>query len=176
VIADLDGKVDVILAGPDCRVGIESTVVDMTVRPPQILRPGAILADDLAQTLGAPVELDPAISSKNITAAPRAPGMKYRHYAPKAEMVVIEGAPGPVRAEISRLKSLNERIGRRVGVMLFDEKTYTDAAHDFYAMLREMDESGADLILAGALAADEGLGFAVMNRMMKAAGHRIVRI
>jgi L-threonylcarbamoyladenylate synthase len=220
VIADLNGKVDVILAGPDSQVGIESTVVDMTVSPPQVLRPGVITTDDLAQTLGVQVELDPALqrdfseteqhanvptdaedvgnaenaenagsgggagsggSAENAegggsAAAPRAPGMKYRHYAPKAEMIVIEGAPDRVRAEISRLKSLNEGIGREVGVLLFEERAYTDAAHDFYARLRDLDESGADLILAGALAADVGLGFAVMNRMMKAAGHHIVRV
>jgi L-threonylcarbamoyladenylate synthase len=178
VIADLSGKVDVILAGPDSRVGIESTVVDMTVTPPQVLRPGVITADDLSQTLGCPVALDPSLLTGQAvpSAAPRAPGMKYRHYAPKAEMVVIEGAPDSVRAEISRLKLLNEGIGRHVGVLLFEERAYTDAAHDFYSRLRELDESGADLILAGALAADDGLGFAVMNRMMKAAGHHIVRI
>ena len=172
VIADLSGKVDIILAGPDSHVGIESTVVDMTVTPAQVLRPGLISADDLAQTLGRPVEIDTQLED----AAPRAPGMKYRHYAPNAEMIVFEGAPDNVRAEIERIKSLNEKIGRCVGVMLFEEKAYTDAAHDFYAMLRKMDESGVDLILAGALAADDGLGFAVMNRMMKAAGYHIVRI
>ena len=172
VIADLQGKVDIILAGPDSHVGIESTVVDMTVEPPQVLRPGIVSADDLAQTLGRTVEID--VPTKG--AAPRAPGMKYRHYAPKAEMIVIEGAPERVRAEISRLKSLNEKIGRNVGIILFEEKKYTDAAHDFYSMLRDMDESGVDLILAGAIAADDGLGFAVMNRMMKAAGYHIVRI
>jgi L-threonylcarbamoyladenylate synthase len=187
VIADLRGKVDIILAGPDSRVGIESTVVDMTVSPPQVLRPGVIAADDLAQTLRAAVELDLSLRHDFSEAdtgmdrpgsapAPRAPGMKYRHYAPKAEMIVIEGAEDRVRAEISRLKSLNEGIGRQVGVILFAERAYTDAAHDFYAMLRDLDESGADLILAGALAADAGLGFAVMNRMMKAAGHHIVRV
>ncbi|GHU67461.1 threonylcarbamoyl-AMP synthase [Clostridia bacterium] len=183
VIADLDGKVEVILVGPDSRVGIESTVVDMTAHPPQILRPGVITADDLAQTLDVTVGIDSAILTDDgvdpaaaIAAAPRAPGMKYRHYAPKAEMVVIEGKQERVRAEISRLKSLNEGIGRRVGVMLFDEKAYTEAARDFYAMLRDMDESGVDLILAGALAASGGLGFAVMNRMMKAAGYKIIRI
>jgi L-threonylcarbamoyladenylate synthase len=180
VITDLAGKVDVILAGPDSHVGIESTVVDLTVRPPQVLRPGVVTADDLAQTLGAAVGIDPALRrgapDAESQTAPRAPGMKYRHYAPQAEMVVIEGAEDRVRREITRLRSLNEGIGRRVGVMLFEEKAYTEAAHDFYAMLRDMDASGADLILAGALAADDGLGFAVMNRMMKAAGYHVVRV
>ncbi|MDR0875758.1 MAG: threonylcarbamoyl-AMP synthase [Clostridiales Family XIII bacterium] len=174
VIADLSGRVDVILAGPDSSIGIESTVVDMTVDPPQVLRPGVITADDLSQTLGRPVAADIAPASES--AAPRAPGMKYRHYAPKAEMIVIEGSQTLVRAEISRLKLLNEQIGRHVGIMLFEERAYTEAAHDFYSMLRDMDESGVDLILAGALAADDGLGFAVMNRMMKAAGYQIVRV
>ncbi len=178
VIADFDGKVDVILAGADCRVGIESTVVDMTVSPPEILRPGFITQDDIAEQLGLPVELDPALlgHSAQTDAAPRAPGMKYRHYAPKAEMLIVEGPREKVKTELIRLKALNESIGRHVGLLLFEEQEYTRAAHDFYARLRALDEENVDLIIAGALPVTDGLGFAVMNRMMKAAGYNIVRV
>jgi L-threonylcarbamoyladenylate synthase len=183
VIKDLDGKVDVILAGGNCRVGIESTVVDMTTNPPEILRPGILTADMLSAAADTEVIYDPALlqaregtAKKDANAAPRSPGMKYRHYAPKAEMLVVEGRRDKVETEIERLKHLNERIGNKVEVLLFEERAYIEAAHDFYARLRELDEEGADLIIAGALSDKDGVGFAVMNRMMKSAGHNVVRV
>ena len=75
--------------------------------------------------------------------------MKYRHYAPKADMTVIEGQRDKVKAEIERLKALNERLGLKVGVILFEEKAFIEAAHDFFARLRDLDSEGVDLILAG---------------------------
>ena len=170
VIKDLDGKVDMILTGPECRVGIESTVIDMTASPPTILRPGFVTMDDIEAVLEKPVGQggDPS--------APRSPGMKYKHYAPKAQMLVIEGDREKVKTEIIRIKKLNEELGQKVGVLLFEERDYLTAAHDFYAALRALDEDGADLILAGALPENDGLGFAVMNRMLKAAGYNIARV
>ena len=256
VIADMDGKADVILAGPDCRVGIESTVIDMTVTPPVTLRPGVVTREDLEAVLEAPVDggfdadasrgsLREALdfgaaavkagqsslsetsawslneSSENFVrsqdsryfaplaeiaefaphslreecqnsarsaqrrfglpvtdaaVAPRSPGMKYRHYAPRARMVVVEGAREKVRAELERLKGLNEGMGVKVGLLLFEERSYIEAAHDFYAELRALDDEGVDLIIAGALPETDGVGFAVMNRMMKAAGYNVVRV
>ena len=238
VIRDLDGKVDVILAGEDCRVGIESTVVDMTVSPPMILRPGVVTQDALEAVLDMPVKLHPGLranagrscalppaagktegdgscvlspaagktegdgscalppaagktegdgscvllpaaddgAAKGGGAAPRSPGMKYRHYAPRAQMLVVEGAREKVRAEINRLKAMNEALGLRVGIVLFEERGYLEAAHDFYAELRALDDTGTDLIIAGALPETDGVGFAVMNRMMRAAGFNIVRV
>ncbi|MCL1895495.1 MAG: L-threonylcarbamoyladenylate synthase [Clostridiales bacterium] len=209
VIRDLDGKVDVILAGEDCRVGIESTVVDMTVSPPEILRPGVVTQDALEAVLDTPVNLHPGLktegdgsrvlspaagdgatedgsrvlspaagdgATEGDGAAPRSPGMKYRHYAPRAQMLVVEGAQEKVREELDRLKAMNEALGLRVGIMLFEERGYLDAAHDFYAELRALDDAGVDLIIAGALPEIDGVGFAVMNRMMRAAGFNIVRV
>jgi L-threonylcarbamoyladenylate synthase len=181
VIADLDGKVDVILAGNDCRVGIESTVVDMTVTPPEILRPGVLTADMLSAATDAEVVYDPGLlraddSERDAAGAPKSPGMKYRHYAPKAEMLVVEGRRDRVESEIERLKLLNERLGNKVGVILFEEKAYVEAAHEFYARLRALDGDDVDLIIAGALTDKDGVGFAVMNRMMKSAGHNIVKV
>ena len=107
---------------------------------------------------------------------PKAPGMKYKHYAPKADMVVIEGQRDKVKAEIERLKGLNERLGSKVGVILFEEKAFVEAAHDFFAKLRDLDNEEVDLILAGALSDFDGVGFAVMNRMLKSAGYNIVKV
>ena len=196
VLQDLDGKVDVILIGPDCRVGIESTVVDMTTAPPCVLRPGFVTRDHIEAILEKPVLItgnyhgDGAVDRYHGDGAvdryhgdgsygaeaPKSPGMKYSHYAPKADMLVIEGAREKVRSEIDRLKALNEGLGLKVGVLLFEESDFLRAAHDFYAELRRLDEEGADLIIAGALPETDGLGFAVMNRMLKAAGYNIARV
>jgi L-threonylcarbamoyladenylate synthase len=180
VLRDLDGRVDVILAGNPCGIGIESTVLDISGDAPVILRPGFVTADAISAVLGKPVGTDPALLARGGGAedarAPKSPGMKYRHYAPDAEMMVLEGGRDRVKSEMERLKTLNERIGRRVGTILFEEKAFTEAAHDLFAELRGLDEKGVDLIIAGALGEDDGLGFAVMNRMMKAAGYNIIRV
>ena len=91
-------------------------------------------------------------------------------------MIIIEGQRDKVKREIERLKDLNERLGNRVGIILFEEKAFIEAAHDFFARLRELDKEDVDLILAGALSDIDGVGFAVMNRMLKSAGYNIVRV
>ncbi len=182
VIEDLSGKIDAILCGEDCRVGIESTVIDMTSEVPTILRPGILTREQISAVLGREVGIDPTLMIKEIPRAedygfkPKAPGMKYRHYAPKAKMIVVEGSRDKVRAEIERLRALNEQLGNKVGVILFEEQAFIEAAHDLFADLREQDENGVDLILAGALSDRDGVGFAVMNRMLKSAGYNIVRV
>ena len=189
VIADLDGRIDAIISGDDCRVGIESTVLDLTSEVPTILRPGIITAEAIEAALGKEViydpslkeaaqhvALDPASGVQESDFKPKSPGMKYKHYAPKAEMLVVEGQRDRVKAEIERLKGLNEGLGNNVGVILFEEKAFIEAAHDFFARLRDLDHEGVDLILAGALSDTDGVGFAVMNRMLKSAGYNIVRV
>ncbi|MBR6799381.1 MAG: hypothetical protein IKM63_04840, partial [Firmicutes bacterium] len=81
-----------------------------------------------------------------------------------------------VKSEIERVKMLNERLGLKVGVILFEEKAFIEAAHDFFARLRDLDNEGVDLILAGALSDTDGVGFAVMNRMLKSAGYNIAKV
>lgn len=181
VIADMDGKIEAIIDGEDCRVGIESTVVDMTGDTPVILRPGIVTAEDIQAVLNKEVRYDEALLKDKATAdeegiKPKSPGMKYKHYAPKADMVVIEGQRDKVKAEIERLKGLNERLGSKVGVILFEEKAFVEAAHDFFANLRDLDNEDVDIILAGALSDFDGVGFAVMNRMLKSAGYNIVKV
>lgn len=191
VIADMDGKIDAVIDGEDCRVGIESTVLDMTGETPVILRPGIITAEALEAALGKKVEYDASLKVRpdhididpehpetveDDGFRPKSPGMKYRHYAPEAQMMVIEGQRDRVKAEIERLKGLNERLGLKVGVILFEEKAFVEAAHDFFAKLRDLDSEHVDLILAGALSDTDGVGFAVMNRMLKSAGYNIARV
>ncbi|HVI42356.1 MAG TPA: L-threonylcarbamoyladenylate synthase [Anaerovoracaceae bacterium] len=186
VVADLDGIVDAILIGNDCRVGIESTVLDLTGDIPTILRPGILTAENIEAAMGEKVIMDPALNQRKNgfngdgneeeDLVPKAPGMKYTHYAPKADMTIIEGQRDKVRSEIERLKGLNEKLGLKVGVILFEEKAFIEAAHEFFAKLRDMDDEGVDLILAGALSEQDGVGFAVMNRMLKSAGYNIARV
>ncbi|MCI9598488.1 MAG: threonylcarbamoyl-AMP synthase [Firmicutes bacterium] len=182
VIEDLDGKVEAILKGPDCRVGIESTVLDVSGETPTILRPGIITPENIEAAIGKKVVVDPALyvnRPRDVSGEefkPKSPGMKYKHYAPKADMTVIEGNRDKVQAEIERLKALNERLGNKVGVILFEEKAFIEAAHDFFAKLRDLDRQEVDLILAGALSDTDGVGFAVMNRMLKSAGYNIVKV
>jgi L-threonylcarbamoyladenylate synthase len=185
-VTDLSGKVDAILIGNDCRIGIESTVLDMTGDIPTILRPGILTAENIEAALGEKVAMDPALNrrkdpsgdagSEEEGPAPKAPGMKYTHYAPKADMTVIEGQRDKVKQEIERLKGLNEKLGLKVGVILFEEKGFIEAAHEFFAKLRDLDDEGVDLILAGALSEQDGVGFAVMNRMLKSAGYNIAKV
>lgn len=177
VIDDMDGRIDVILKGGDCEVGIESTVLDMTGDVPMILRPGIITKEQLEEVLGKTVDIDPAVLRKSMADAdfiPKAPGMKYRHYAPKAEMVIFQGNRADVENEIKKVKEEKAAEGKKVGVILFDEERM--AAHDFFAELRNMDEENVDLILAGALSGDDGVGFAVMNRMLKSAGYNVIYV
>ncbi|MDR0885488.1 MAG: threonylcarbamoyl-AMP synthase [Clostridiales Family XIII bacterium] len=185
VIEDLDGKVDYILVGNKSDVGIESTVLDMTVTPPMILRPGVLTAEMLGAAVGEEVAYDAhllyndkehASDANGEIIAPKAPGMKYKHYAPNAQMIVVEGHRDKVKTEIERLKSLNEQLGQKVGVLLFEEDEYIRAAQEFYSRLRALDEDGGDLIIAGALSYKDGVGFAVMNRMMKSAGYNVVKV
>ncbi|MCL2436889.1 MAG: L-threonylcarbamoyladenylate synthase [Clostridiales bacterium] len=182
VMDDLSGKIDAIIAGNDCRVGIESTVLDVTGETLVILRPGIVTKEDIEAVSGVHVEFDPALlkeepqNDKTEDFKPKSPGMKYKHYAPKARMMVIEGHRDNVKSEIERARKQSEITGDRVGVILFEEKAFAEAAHDFFAKLRELDEQGVDLILAGALSDTDGVGFAVMNRMLKSSGYNIVRV
>ena len=175
VVEDLNGIVDCILAGEDSRVGIESTVLDLTADEPTILRPGIITEEQIEAAIGKKVKTINHLNAQD-GEGPKSPGMKYKHYSPEAEMLIVEGNRFNVEKEIKRLKGLNEQMGRKVGVMLFEEKAFIEAAHDFFARLRDLDNDGVDLILAGALSDKDGVGFAVMNRMMKSAGYNIVKV
>jgi len=174
---DFCGKIDAIIDGGNCSVGIESTIIDMSGAVPEILRPGAISAAEIARVLGCEVkDFAAKNSSQSEDAPPRAPGMKYRHYAPKAEMLIVYGERAKVERKITELKKENEGKGKKVGILLFNEENYENAAKEFYARLRAFDKEGVDLILAGALTEDAALGSALMNRMAKAASDNFLRV
>ncbi|MGI6751589.1 MAG: L-threonylcarbamoyladenylate synthase [Anaerovoracaceae bacterium] len=167
VLEDLRGKIPIVLDGGDCDVGIESTVIDLTQERPVILRPGFVTAEEIQQVLGCDIDMEKGSRCDGI---PKSPGIKYKHYSPKAEMVIFDGDRKNIETEIAKRKSEEEASGRKVGVILFGETEFEKAAHDFFAKLREMDEAGVDIILAGALSYNHGKGLAVMDRMLKSAG------
>ncbi|MDO5409923.1 MAG: L-threonylcarbamoyladenylate synthase [Lachnospiraceae bacterium] len=183
---DMDGRIDMILDGGSCRIGIESTIVDMTEEVPVILRPGFITREMLTELLGE-VRIDRALEKPQENFRPKAPGQKYRHYAPKAPMTLVEGDMKAVVAKIRELAALSLAEGKKAGIVCTDEtrEYYSDGiiksmgsreslesvAHNLYEILREFDEIGVDVIYSEAFSKDD-LGFAVMNRLMKAAGHK----
>lgn len=188
VAEDLDGKIDMIIDGGSVEIGVESTILDMTVTPPMILRPGAITAQMISEVIGT-VAIDETLISENSGKAPKAPGMKYRHYAPKAEMVIVQGEPDEAVKAIRQLAFAQKRAGRKVGIIATNESasSYTNGivktigsrenektvARNLYRILREFDDEDVDVIYSEAFSED-GIGTAVMNRLGKAAGHKIV--
>ena len=174
---DFDGKIGAIIDGGPCEIGIESTVIDMTGDVPMILRPGIMTQEDFEEKLGVPVILDPALNKKpeDPDFHPKAPGMKYRHYAPKAPMIIFEGEEEKVLEAIEREKTEHELEGEDVVVITFGQDEAVEAARELFAKLREADREKADLILAAALP-QKGVGFSVMNRMLKSAGFNIRKV
>mgnify|MGYP001588636066 CR=1 FL=1 len=191
VLEDLNGRIDAILdAGPTV-IGVESTVLDLTVDPPEILRPGGITFEALKATLGK-VELNPAVTAQEPIALGRArsPGVLHKHYAPNADVVLIEGKSTAVIEKIKELTRQYMREDSRVGVLCASEtqeqikagivKTFgrrndlESIARNLFRLLREFDSEGADVILVEGLST-EGLGLAIMNRLRKAAGYKIVK-
>ena len=190
VYEDMKDRIPMILDGGAVGIGIESTIVDMTGDCPVILRPGYISREDIAEVIGR-AEVDPAIAGRErhegIVA--KAPGMKYRHYAPKGQMILVEGTSANVIRRINELTRKKQTEGYRVGIIATDdtlsqyqegiiksigsrEHTETVAAN-LYRVLREMDESGADYIYSESFFT-EPMGDAIMNRMLKAAGYRVI--
>lgn len=188
VIEDMDGRIDMILDGGDVDIGVESTILDLTEEVPVILRPGAITDKDLAVVLG-DVRYDPGIIASDSAVAPKAPGMKYRHYAPKGELVVVTGSRSAVADYINSRAEEGRHDLIKTGVICADEHVLDyraavikcagrlgdedTAAHRLYSILREFDAEEVDMIYSEAFDS-EGIGNAVMNRLLKAAGHRVV--
>lgn len=187
---DLGGRIDMILdGGPSC-IGLESTIVDLTEGAPTILRPGCITKEMLSKVLGE-VETDRGLSETEGGEAPKAPGMKYRHYAPKAELTIITGEEEAVVKRINGLLEAAMKKGLRGGVIATDatkdryraasvksagdRANEEESARELYRILREFDEEEMDVIYSEAFA-ESGIGQAVMNRLLKAAGHRLEKV
>lgn len=192
VIEDLSGKIDMIIDGGASDIGLESTIVDLTGDYPLILRPGYITKEELEAVIGH-VEYDKAVLNRNANAdiVAKAPGMKYRHYAPKAELIIIEGDMDKTIGLINRLTKEKEAEGFVTGVIATDEtkESYSSSivkslgsrkneqgiAASLFDILREFDSTGAQYIYTESF---DGLehGQAVMNRLLKAAGYKVINV
>ena len=189
-VEDLSGKIEMIIDGGQVGIGLESTIVDLTSGTPMILRPGYITKEMLSGVLGA-VEIDRTIIDGNSKERPKAPGMKYRHYAPKGELTIVEGSQDDVVAYINDRARAARADGKRVGVIGTDatkslyvadvvksvgnRENEATIAHELFKVLREFDDENMDVMFSESFD-DSGIGQAIMNRLLKAAGHNVVRI
>lgn len=191
VVEDMNGKIEMIIDGGEVGIGVESTIVDVSGEVPMLLRPGAITMEMLRETLGE-VEIDPAIlGPMSADVKPKAPGMKYRHYAPKAEMTLVEGEMDKVVEFINREAKAALEAGKKVGIICTEESKALyecgdlkvigsreheeTVAHNLFAVLREFDDCQVDCIFSESFSKDS-LGQAIMNRLCKAAGYHIVNV
>ena len=190
VIQDMDGRIEMILDGGDVEIGLESTIVDLTEDTPTILRPGYVTKEMLERVLGT-VDADRTMMEKDTGTAPKAPGMKYRHYAPKGDLAIVEGDSVAVIDYINAQTSLLEKQGEKVAVIGTEEtKTLYCAgivksvgsrnreetiAHTLYRVLREFDDMDVTYIFSESFDAT-GVGQAIMNRLLKAAGHKVIKV
>jgi len=196
VLKDLNGKIDAVIDGGKTSVGLESTVLDITGQVPTILRPGGVTYEQLAEVLGQ-VGMDPALSQPEPNSAlkPRSPGMKYTHYSPRAEIWLVVGTEEQVAKKLKSLVGENRAAGKRVGIMSTEEMLFYSREYNpkpdhweilgskddlngiatrLYQALRNCDRYHLDIVFAQTLP-ETGIGVAIMNRLLKAAGGKIIR-
>lgn len=185
---DLGERIDGIIDGGMVDIGLESTIVDFTGEVPMILRPGYLNRKKLEEILGE-VSVDPGILAEQPHVRPKAPGMRYKHYAPRAELTIVEGTAEQVTGMIRELAAEQTAAGRKVGILCTDEtkEKYPQGdvksigarsdeaaiARHLYGILREFDSDKVDLIYSEAFDTPD-MGQAIMNRLLKAAGHKLL--
>lgn len=190
VTEDMDGRIEMIIDGGDVEIGLESTIVDLTTEEPTILRPGYITKQMLEDVVHE-VEEDCTMMCADTGQAPKAPGMKYRHYAPKGDMTIVTGDAGRVAEYINEQIAVYKKQNKKTGVIGTDESISSYHAHvcrsvgraddekmvarNLYSVLRQMDDEDVEIIYAESFETS-GIGQAIMNRLLKAAGHRVVSV
>lgn len=190
VVEDMNGRIEMILDDGDVEIGIESTIVDLTGEVPMLLRPGFITLTMLQDVLGH-VEVDKTILDGDCLDKPKAPGMKYKHYAPKGDLTIVTGEADAVIARINEFAEEAISRGEKTGIIATDETMEQYRAHsvksagkrsdevsiarNLYRLLREFDDEEVTVIYSESFA-DGGIGQAVMNRLLKAAGHKILQV
>lgn len=188
VISDLSGRIDYIIDGGSTQVGLESTVLDMTADPPVVLRPGGVSSEMLERVIG---NVNVGKIPEGGGTAPKSPGMKYRHYSPKAEMILVSGESQSVVNTINDLVGQYRAKKKKTGVLASAETRsgYTadvvlcpgsrnspeTVAASIYGCLRDFDQHGVDIIFSETFPED-GIGLAIMNRLQKAATGRVIRV
>ena len=184
LVEELCERVDAIIISEDSEIGLESTVIDMTASTPVILRPGKIGKTEIEKILNKEIELDPSLKDEN--AAPKSPGMKYKHYSPNATVIVVTGSLDEMKQKINQKLSLDKNKSDKVKVVCLEDrvsvydgygiswgKNSQEAAKNLFKILRLMDEQNIEVVYFEALNSDE-ISEAVMNRLIKAAGNMIL--
>lgn len=187
---DMCGRIDMIIDGGDVEIGLESTIVDLTGDTPMLLRPGSITLEMLEGVLGK-VAVDPTIMEGNMAGRPKAPGMKYKHYAPKGELLIVAGESGKVIRRINELAEAAMERGEKTGIIGTEENIpfyqgnsiksvgrkddEVSIARHLYRILREFDDEGITRIYSESFSTG-GMGQAIMNRLLKAAGHQVLEV
>ena len=191
VMADLEGRIAMVLDGGVVGIGIESTIIDLTEPVAMVLRPGYITPEMLSEVLGEEVIIDPGIIAADDTTKPKAPGMKYKHYAPKADMIIVDGNKDAVVEKINALTAEAHTEGKRVAVIATEETKAEYAsevvlnigarededsiARHMYKILRECDKLEVDVIFSESFKTPR-IGQAIMNRLLKAAAHQVIHL
>lgn len=188
VAEDMMGRIEMILDDGPVGIGLESTIIDLTGEEPMILRPGYITQEMLREVLGG-VTIDKTILDMNCKEPPKAPGMRYRHYAPKGQLSIVEGVQEQVSDTINRLCDQAAAEGKKTGIICTDETisgyradsiksvgsrdNEETIAHNLYRILREFDDEDVEIIYSESFSSS-GIGQAIMNRLLKAAGHHVI--
>lgn len=186
VYEEMNGRVDGIVLGGDCNFGLESTVLDMTSEVPMILRPGSVTKEDL-ETVLEQVMIDPSLEKKEDNIMAKAPGMKYTHYSPDADVYIVSGEKEKIINKINELTETNSEKGLKTGVMCLNENielynceaiglgnNLEEVGSNLFGALREMDERKIDIVYSEEFSS-KGVGQAIMNRLNKSAGYKIIK-
>lgn len=191
VMTDLEGRIAMVLDGGAVGIGIESTIIDLTEPVPMILRPGYITPEMLSEVLGEEVIIDPGILAADDTTKPKAPGMKYKHYAPKADMIIVDGQQQAVVEKINVLTREAHEKGQKTAVIATEEtkaayeadvvlnigarEDENSIARHMYKILRECDKLEVEVIFSESFKTPR-IGQAIMNRLLKAAAHQVIHL
>ena len=189
VVKDLEGRVDMIICSGNAEVGVESTVLDLTSNPPMVLRPGGVTLEQLRDVIGE-VDVDPHLKMGE-TYIPKSPGMKYTHYSPKGEVIVVEGKDAEVISFINERSKSDIEDNKGVGIIASDETAneynhgrvisvgskddLSKVASNIFNALRSLDKDDIKVIYAEAFP-QRGIGQAIMNRLTKAAGNKVIKL
>ena len=188
IICDMDGRVDGIILGGACDLGLESTVIDIRGEVPVVLRPGGITMEQLEELVGR-VDIDPALEMQDEDIAPMSPGMKYKHYSPDAQVYIVSGEKDALAERINELCIKNKSKGLKTGVICMEEdissysgcealslgSSVEEAASNLFDALIEMDRLKVDIVYAQSFE-EIGIGKAIMNRLLKSAGYRVINV
>ena len=185
VIDDMMGRIDAIIEGGDCQVGVESTIIDLSGDVPVILRPGGITYQEIKKHLPDVIIDKHILKSVEKDERPKCPGMKYKHYAPDADVTVVEGSSEKIRLKINELLSEKEKL--KTGVITYGVNEYNadlvisagkdnkEYAKNLFRVLREFDDACIDVVFAE-FCSDDGYGLAVKNRLYKSAGNKVIMV